>query len=342
MAAAKETLIGDDELDALMAELEAETTGSVVVPEVKPVISETPKVEAVAEPAPVVAKPAPAVVTTEQEELSDDLEKELEALNKEMAAMEAKLAPTAKPAPTPAPKPAPVAVSAEPEELEGIGMKGMLKTLQEEAKSLEAKVAPEPKPKLAAVPTPAPAPQEAQHSIDMPDESVFPVPSTVKGLRFYIDPAEIKRDLSISDTDLDTHIMQQSSMRVHYAILAAHAEAQHARIKASFDKEEKALYDTHRKALIAAGEKVTENLVDAAVKLDPRWLKGKNLVIESETIAAIAKSAATCFSDKRDMLIQLGADRREEGKGQLRIMAAKAEQESVRERAMSLGRATGT
>ena len=70
-----------------------------------------------------------------------------------------------------------------------------------------------------------------------------------------------------------------------------------------------------------------------AVKLDPRWIKGKNTVIEAETIASINKSLVISLADRRDMMIQLGADRREEFKGGVRILAEQNERDSLAARA---------
>lgn len=80
-------------------------------------------------------------------------------------------------------------------------------------------------------------------------------------------------------------------------------------------------------------------MVENAVKTDPRWLAGKENVIEAETIAAVNKSLAISLADRRDMLIQLGADRRDEAKGQARLLAAQAEREGMANRAADAGKA---
>jgi hypothetical protein len=129
--------------------------------------------------------------------------------------------------------------------------------------------------------------------------------------------------------------MEQSSLRVYHGVQAASAEAQHSRIKMRFDIIEAALYDEHRKAFVEAAEKATEKMIESAVRRDSRWAKAKNEVIEAEFIAACGKTAVESLRDRKDMIVQMGADRREEGKGQTRILAEQQERTSLRDRAIA-------
>lgn len=166
------------------------------------------------------------------------------------------------------------------------------------------------------------------------------IPTTKpKGLQFFIDPNEFKKETQVKDYNLDSCFMEQSSLRAHYGAMAARAEAQASTAKVKFEVLEARLYDHHRKILIDGGAKVTEKMVENAVKTDPRWLAGKENVIEAETIAAVNKSLAISLADRRDMLIQLGADRRGEAQGQARLMAAQAEREGMATRAADAGKA---
>ncbi len=322
MATQQEIPIGDDELDALMAELETETAGMVVTP-------------APAAAAPVAA-PAPVA--------EDD----------EMAALEAELnaapAPTPAPAPvvTPVPKPAPAPVieatdtdaemAALEAELNGIGAEPA--PVPVVAKTPEPKPAPTPAPDpapAAAAPAPAPtlkvvpAPEPDAAPVVEPNPLPKPAPAA---LQFFIDVAQFRDDTKVAEHNLDNCMMQQAGHFATYAESHARAEAQHMRLKARFEVLEAQLYDQHRKALIAAGEKATEKQVENAVRQDPKWLKNRNVVIEAETIASINKGCVESLKQRRDMIIQLGADRREEGKGQVRIMAQEAAHADMKARAM--------
>lgn len=173
-----------------------------------------------------------------------------------------------------------------------------------------------------------------------PGTSTSHIPTTApKGLQFFIDPNEFKKETQVKDFNLDSCFMEQSSLRAHYGAMAARAEAQASTCKVKFEVLEARLYDYHRKTLTDAGAKVTEKMVENAVKTDPRWLAGKENVIEAETIAAVNKSLAISLADRRDMLIQLGADRRDEAKGQARLLAAQAEREGMANRAADAGKA---
>jgi len=254
---------------------------------------------------------------------------EIAALLDELEAEQTKMtaaAPT--PAPAPAPKPAPEPVIEPEPEPE-----------PEPAPEPEPVKAPAPRKPKVVEPEPAPAVAEvSQPGADVEIEVSRDVPETSEKapgqkLNFYVDIQSFNRDTKLTEATLDAAMMEQSGLRAFYGSQAAQAEAQHARLKVRFEVLEAKLYDEHRKSLAAGTEKVTEKMVENAVKLDPRWLKGKNTVIEADTIAAINKSLVISLADRKDMMVQLGADRREEFKGGVRILAAQDERESMAERA---------
>lgn len=302
MSVQKETPVSDDELDALMAELEAETADVVAAPAA---VSTAPT--SVPIPEPMVAQPVQAAATPVSS--ADD---DLAALEAELAGATgapwdespAATAPAPKSAPTPAPAP-------------------------------ELKLAPEPTP----MPVEAkPAPSTPAEAIPMPTATQPKKVSSPLQLQHYIDMDQFKRDTSVSEARLDNCMMEQSGLRAHHGYMAANAEAQHSRLKLRFDVVEAALYDKHRKAILDSGEKATEKMVENAVRKDEAWVKAKNAVIEAELIVNVAKACVEALKDRRDMIIQLGADRREEGKGQARIMAQAAADRSLAERAIAAAR----
>ncbi len=201
---------------------------------------------------------------------------------------------------------------------------------------------PEPvaeKPKLAAVPsTPKTEPAPAERPI-VPmaeeDPAPNPIPAKRAELQFFVDVGAFRDETRVSETNLDKCMIEQAGHRAYYGEQAARAEAQHARLKVRFEVLEAQLYDKHRKLLVASGEKTTEKQVENAVKLDPKWLAGKNTVIEAETIAAVNKSLVDSLKDRRDMIIQLGADRRDEGKGAVRILAQQQAHDDLKSRALA-------
>lgn len=236
----------------------------------------------------------------------------------ELAALEAELIAEGGGAPAPAPT---VTVTIDPQAPEG-----------ETAEAIAA-IVKESVTKTLAAEAKAPEPAES-------GTSTSHIPSAKpKGLQFFIDPNEFKKETQVKDYNLDSCFMEQSSLRAHYGAMAARAEAQASTAKVKFEVLEARLYDHHRKILTDAGAKVTEKMVENAVKTDPRWMAGKENVIEAETIAAVNKSLAISLADRRDMLIQLGADRRDESKGQARLLAAQAERDGMTNRAEDAAKA---
>jgi hypothetical protein len=152
--------------------------------------------------------------------------------------------------------------------------------------------------------------------LDMTKDIVLPAQ-----LNQFIDVDQYIKDTTLTDGNLQGCMLNQTGLRAHYATLAARAAAQYNSMKARFEVMEAGLYNKHRQRLSMLNEKVTEKMVETAVKLDPAYLTGKGLVIEAESIADIVKGRAAAFEDRRNMLMQLGADKREEMKGAPRIMA---------------------
>lgn len=277
--------------------------------------------------------------------LMDELEAEIGAVS----AAEPAPAPVAvaKPQPEPEPEPVKAQAKAEPKPKAAAKLEESIDELEEAVAELKESVGAIGKSEPEPEPAPAPAERRvipgavhAEEPLDMgsADEvgalsSDVPKTSARAQLSYFVDVNQFNRDTKLTEATLDQAMMEQASLRAYYGTQAAQAEAQHARLKVRFDVLEAKLYDEHRKALAAGGEKVTEKMVENAVKLDARWSKAKNAVIEAETIASINKSLVISLADRRDMMIQLGADRREEFKGQLRITAAQDERENLSQRA---------
>lgn len=125
-------------------------------------------------------------------------------------------------------------------------------------------------------------------------------------LQYYVDVDQFRADTTITEATLGQCMVDQSSLRAQYGVQAAHAEAQAHRVKVKFEVLEATLYDHYRKHLIDAGEKITEKMLETVVRIDPRWIRAKNRVIDGEAIAATNKSLVASLSDRNDMLVRLG------------------------------------
>jgi hypothetical protein len=295
--------IVEEDLDALLLELEA----AVGVSSPKPDLT--------------IKAAAPAAPTSE---ISDD------DLSAELAALETAEAPVTSIATTPAAEPVTEAKTEPVAEASVIEAAPAVPARTRRVKAAVVLDTPVAETPVADVPAAEAAPMPTFHADESKAKGVTafteeelrgdPVAPRKGGLSFYVDVEDFKRTTSINEANLDNCIMEQSGLRATYGALAANAEAQHARLKARFEVREASLYDKHRKLLAESGEKVTEKAIENAVKLDPDWIKGKNAVIEADTIANINRALVFAIADRRDMLIQIGSDRRQEMGGALRIM----------------------
>ena len=179
--------------------------------------------------------------------------------------------------------------------------------LPDEKRDPEPERVPEPRRELKAEPrdetTPTLSDQSAKEASQLkykPNLEVF------------------QRETKITDATIDQCMYDQAPLMAYYTAQHAYAENQLAKVKQGFSTLEAGLYDAYRKHFIAAGEKVTEKAIENAVRMDKKWIKAHLLLIEAQTYADIHKGFVTSMHDRRGMLMQIGADRREEMKGQLR------------------------
>ncbi|SUE95847.1 Uncharacterised protein [Ectopseudomonas mendocina] len=171
---------------------------------------------------------------------------------------------------------------------------------------LEAAAIEEPAPVTAApVAKPTPAPS---------DDAFVPE----SDLRTFINPDKLKSDLDFNETNISTAMMKQASLFAHYATLAHQAQFQADRADQQVDLVEAKLYQQYRDSFASAGEKPTEAMIKASIIKDDRYQKALLRKSEAKAIADMVKAAADSFRHRRDMLIQVGADLRQEILGNLR------------------------
>lgn len=325
--------VSEDQLEALMAELEAETgVTAVAAPKAdEPVIVEDDALAAIAE---LEALPdeLPADASLDGSMFSEAELAEMQELETLSAATTAATT-TAKTnaaagslqAGLAALKSGKTTAATESKTQEAQPEEGNVKTSDEDMEALMREVEeankthPAPtEPEVAHEPEPEPEPELEKRK---PSSEGFA--RNHGDLKFFIDPEEFRSRTAISDVNLDSCFMEQSGLRAYYGAQAAYAESQASREKARFEILEAKLYATHRTKLAAdPAIKITEKVVEAAVKSDPVWFTMKSRVIDAEQIAAVNKAIAVSMADRRDMLIQLGADRRDESKGNLRMQEA--------------------
>lgn len=151
----------------------------------------------------------------------------------------------------------------------------------------------------------------------------------------FIDADQLRKDMAFTITDLSTGMVQQSSLLVHYGMLASKSSRQVDDFKLLLETTEAKVYRLLRDEFVKIGDKFTEKQLENAVATDKRVINLKRCLNEAKQIEANAKIAVEGFRHRRDMLVQQGLLSREEMKGEVfvnRRQAAEGEIEVLKQR----------
>jgi hypothetical protein len=149
-------------------------------------------------------------------------------------------------------------------------------------------------------------------------------------LKEFVNADQLRRDVEFNVNDLDNAIQRHASLFVYYANQARLAGRQFERMKAAFEIMESRLDHLWRETLKSSG-KATEAQITAAVKADSRWWKAQQRLIDAKAIYELAKDARNAFDHRRDMIVQVSVDQRVERQGELRIMQARSQTETLQQ-----------
>lgn len=130
-------------------------------------------------------------------------------------------------------------------------------------------------------------------------------------------PTQIKRDLAFDHSNMDESYISQAGLYFHYAEVSARVNRLLEDTKLRLGILEAEIYTELRDEAEKSKQKITEALLDKKIKLDLRYRRMSSKLNNVRHLAAIAKETLEAFKQKRDMLIQKGADIREEMKGSL-------------------------
>ena len=165
--------------------------------------------------------------------------------------------------------------------------------------------------------------------------SAKPEPRPIR-VRQFVDPAELKRDLTFSDVNITDAMMQQPALFAYYGTKAAEAERQVQDFERVLEETEAKLDKKIRIALLNEGVKITEAMIEKEIKRHPVYIQVNKALIEAREIAAKLKIATEAFRHRRDMLIQVGATHREERKGEIATVVRDARHEAAKASASRL------
>lgn len=147
----------------------------------------------------------------------------------------------------------------------------------------------------------------------------------------FIKQSKLTEDLAFSEHNLNDAMMNQASLFSYYASTSAKAQLQCDRLKTKLDYINATIDVELREEAAATGTKVTETLLSNKIKLDPRYVKSIAHYNESKAIAAMLKSTTEAFQQRRDMLVQIGKDAREDRLGELRIKANSERMDGIKQ-----------
>lgn len=137
-------------------------------------------------------------------------------------------------------------------------------------------------------------------------------------VRFY-DAAQARKDLSTYHTDVNLDFLQQSGLFAYWACKLVQAERQHARIEYALDRAEARRYKEIKIASIGK-DKITEPGIKAEIAADKELGQIRELLLEAREEMGMLKATVEALRQRKDMLIQLGNQSREEMKGGPQIM----------------------
>lgn len=161
----------------------------------------------------------------------------------------------------------------------------------------------------------APAPSGTAKSVS--PKTIRPTFNPSGDLKTFIDPDRLQDDLNFSTNNISLAMTRQAALFAHYSNLSAQAEYQRDRAKQQVDLLKATLDQKFRDSLSMAGTKYTETSLDSLITKDSTYQAAVTRAHEARAIAKMVDTAADSFRHRKDMLIQVGADAREEKKGNM-------------------------
>jgi hypothetical protein len=130
-------------------------------------------------------------------------------------------------------------------------------------------------------------------------------------------------DLAVDDTKINEVLKTQPSQFIFWATMAYTQKGVVKKMKLELEKYEGQLDASVRRTLVAAGEKATEATIQARIKRDERRVALSLELINEEEKMELLLSVKDAFSQRKDMIMSLGANLRAEMEmsGGLRINA---------------------
>ena len=123
---------------------------------------------------------------------------------------------------------------------------------------------------------------------------------------------ETRDVLKINEQRLTHEFIEHPSTYAWFAALLAYATAETESMKLSHEVLQANLYAEKRLEMAKGSGKVTEDKIKNAVVEDDRYAASQEQLTETKRQHGIVRAIVTALEHRKDMLIQLGATRRQE------------------------------
>lgn len=147
-------------------------------------------------------------------------------------------------------------------------------------------------------------------------------------LQEFIDVEAFSKEIDDDMGDLNEAMRTQTARAAYYGMKHAQAKRQKGRIDNIVKATEAKLRKELRKKLVEEAqeianeeggkpERITKDMVDAAIFTDARMIKLLNIQLEADEIENVCKVAYDAFRTRREMLVSMGHLTREQMRSQL-------------------------
>lgn len=136
-----------------------------------------------------------------------------------------------------------------------------------------------------------------------------------------------EHDLKIDVANLNEELMKQPALFSRWGVLAVEARAERDKLEENLKVVDAQLDAEFRQEAVEAGEKITEKKLFSKILLDCRHAEAMESCLDARSTADVIQvGAREAFSQRKDCLISLAANLREEHDADLFIKEKKAQE----------------
>tara|TARA_R110000851_G_scaffold59347_8_gene137376 strand:- start:1738 stop:2241 length:504 start_codon:yes stop_codon:yes gene_type:complete len=128
---------------------------------------------------------------------------------------------------------------------------------------------------------------------------------------------EVASDVSFTEAQLDDNMIQQPALVAHYGRLLAEAQYDADTNKQMMEIAESKAANKLREAANDEGRKITESLINSTLPTVKAVAVAREKFNRSKSDHEVMKTTFEAFRQKKDMMVQIGVNRRAEIEGKI-------------------------